>query len=174
MHILIPDQDSQRPIVERHVSFAFYHAYSEAIAGIVADIPVKFVIATVFNVILYFLGGLRYKPSNFFIFFLFTFITMWVSEAVTVFIDVLMRFRLTMSAIFRTLAAATKTISQALALAGVMVLAIVIYTGFTIQRSYMSVLRFLKCLAIHSLSTGTRGSNGSHGLTPSPTRSKAS
>ncbi|KAG5293787.1 ABC transporter [Histoplasma capsulatum G186AR] len=42
-----------------------------------------------------------------------------------------------MSAIFRTLAAATKTISQALAFAGVMVLAIVVYTGFTIQRSYM-------------------------------------
>jgi len=44
---------------------------------------------------------------------------------------------LTMSAIFRTIAAATKTISQALAIAGVMVLAIVIYTGFTLQRSYM-------------------------------------
>lgn len=62
--------------MERHVSFAFYHAYSEALAGIVSDIPVKFVIATVFNIILYFLGGLRYEASNFFIFFLFTFITM--------------------------------------------------------------------------------------------------
>jgi ATP-binding cassette subfamily G (WHITE) protein 2 (PDR) len=61
--------------VERHVSFAFYHAFSEALAGIVADIPVKFVIATVFNIILYFLGGLRYAPAQFFIFFLFTFIT---------------------------------------------------------------------------------------------------
>ena len=39
-----------------------------------------------------------------------------------------------MSAIFRTVAAATKTISQALAIAGVMVLWIVIYTGFTLQR----------------------------------------
>lgn len=34
-----------------------------------------------------------------------------------------------MSALFRTLAAATKTISQALAFAGVLVLVIVIYTG---------------------------------------------
>lgn len=42
-----------------------------------------------------------------------------------------------MSAIFRSIAASTKTISQALAIAGVMVLAIVIYTGFTLQRSYM-------------------------------------
>lgn len=37
-----------------------------------------------------------------------------------------------MSAIFRTLAAATKSLAQAMALAGVMVLAIVIYTGFVI------------------------------------------
>jgi ATP-binding cassette, subfamily G (WHITE), member 2, PDR len=44
---------------------------------------------------------------------------------------------LTMSAIFRTTAAVTKTISAALAIAGVMVLWIVVYTGFTLQRSYM-------------------------------------
>ncbi|PGH06745.1 hypothetical protein GX51_02186 [Blastomyces parvus] len=111
---------AQRPIVSKHVSFAFYYAWVEAFAGIVADIPIKFVISTVFNIIIYFLGDLRREPGNFFIFFLFTFITM-----------------LTMSAIFRSLAAATKTISQALAFAGVMVLAIVVYTGFTIQRSYM-------------------------------------
>ncbi|KAK9489410.1 ABC-2 type transporter-domain-containing protein [Lipomyces doorenjongii] len=111
---------AQRPIVERHVSFAFYHAFSEALAGIVSDIPVKFVIGTCFNIILYFLAGLRREPAQFFIFFLFVFCS-----------------QLCMSAIFRTLAAITKTISQALALAGVMVLAIVIYTGFTIQRAYM-------------------------------------
>lgn len=37
-----------------------------------------------------------------------------------------------MSGIFRTLAAATKTLAQAMAMAGVLVLAIVIYTGFVI------------------------------------------
>lgn len=42
-----------------------------------------------------------------------------------------------MSAIFRTLAAATKTQGQAMALAGVMVLAIVIYTGFVIPGPQM-------------------------------------
>lgn len=39
---------------------------------------------------------------------------------------------LAMSGIFRTLAASTKTLAQAMAMAGVMVLAIVIYTGFVI------------------------------------------
>ena len=78
------------------------------------------IIAVLFNVILYFLAGLSPTASQFFIFFLFT---------------VLVRF--TMSAMFRTLAAATKTVSQALAMAGVLVLIIVIYTGYTIPRTYM-------------------------------------
>lgn len=60
---------SQRPIVEKHNSYAFYHPATEAIAGIVADIPVKFVQAVVFNIILYFLAQLRYKPGQFFLFF---------------------------------------------------------------------------------------------------------
>ena len=43
-----------------------------------------------------------------------------------------------MSGVFRTLAASTKTLSQAMSLAGVMVLAIVIYTGFVITVPEMS------------------------------------
>ncbi|KAK2736180.1 GTPase-activating protein [Myotisia sp. PD_48] len=113
-------KDEQRPIVVKQVRFAFYRAFAEAAAGLVADFPIKFLTAAMFNVTLYFLGDLSRTAKQFFIFFLFTFITMLV-----------------MSTIFRSLAAATKTIPQALTLAGVMVLAIVIYTGFTIQRSYM-------------------------------------
>jgi ABC-type multidrug transport system permease subunit len=37
-----------------------------------------------------------------------------------------------MSAVFRTMAAVTKTISQAMALAGILILALVVYTGFVI------------------------------------------
>lgn len=65
---------SQRPIVEKQASYAFYHPFAEALGGVVADIPVKFAIATFFNVILYFLAGLRREPSQFFIFFLFNFL----------------------------------------------------------------------------------------------------
>ncbi len=88
-------------------------------AGIVSDILVKFLIAVCFNIILYFLAELRAEPSQFFIFFLFVFITI-----------------LTMSAIFHTIAASTKTVSQAMTFAEVMVLAIVFYTDFTIPRPY--------------------------------------
>lgn len=110
----------QRPIVEKQASYAFYHPFAEALGGIVSDIPVKFLISVPFNIILYFLAGLRYEPSQFFIYFLFVFLA-----------------TLTMSGFFRTLAAITKTVSQALALAGVGVLAIVIYTGYVIPTDAM-------------------------------------
>jgi len=42
-----------------------------------------------------------------------------------------------MAAVFRTMAALTKTISQAMALSGVLILAIVVYTGFMIPVTYM-------------------------------------
>ncbi|KAL0930081.1 ABC-2 type transporter [Colletotrichum truncatum] len=43
----------------------------------------------------------------------------------------------TMSAIFRSLASFTKSVGQAMGLAGIMVLLIVVYTGFTIPVTYM-------------------------------------
>ncbi|GME28651.1 ABC transporter-like protein [Neofusicoccum parvum] len=110
----------QRPIVEKHASYAFYHPFTEAVAGVVADIPVKFAMATCFNLIYYFMTGFRREPSQFFIYFLISFIAMFV-----------------MSAVFRTMAAITKTVSQAMMFAGVLVLAIVVYTGFAIPESYM-------------------------------------
>lgn len=121
---------AQRPIVEKHNSFAFYHPATEAISGVLADIPVKFALAVAFNVILYFLVGLQMKPGNFFLYFLISFIVTFV-----------------MSAVFRTLAAVTKTVSQAMGLAGVMILALVIYTGFVIpipsMHPWFSWIRFI-------------------------------
>ena len=100
---------AQRPIVEKHASYAFYHPFTEAMAGIVSDIPVKFVQAVMFNIILYFMSGLRREAAQFFLYFLITYISTFV-----------------MSAVFRTLAACTRTVSQAMALAGVLVLALVV------------------------------------------------
>ncbi|KAK4448665.1 ABC transporter-like protein [Podospora aff. communis PSN243] len=105
---------AQRPIVEKHNSYAFYHPATEAAAGIVADLPIKFLTATVFNLVVYFLAGLRRTPDQFFLYFLVSYVSTFV-----------------MSAVFRTLAAITKTVSQAMALSGVLVLALVNFTGFT-------------------------------------------
>lgn len=121
---------SQRPIVEKHASYAFYHPWTEAMAGLILDIPLKFAQAVAFNVVLYFMVGLRQNAASFFIFLLVNYVSTFV-----------------MSGIFRTLAAITKTISQAMAVAGVMVLAIVVYTGFTVPVPYMhpwfSWIRFI-------------------------------
>jgi ABC-type multidrug transport system permease subunit len=73
---------AQRPIVEKHSSYTFYHPATEAIAGVVADIPVKFFLAAAFNVIIYFHAGLRREPRSFFLRFLGTFlITLVMSDA---------------------------------------------------------------------------------------------
>lgn len=129
----IPSLYDQRPIVEKHASYAFYHPFTEAVAGIVSDIPIKFVQATVFDIIFYFMVGLRREPAQFFLFFLVTYISTFA-----------------MSGIFRTMAAITKTASQALALSGVLILALVIYTGFTISvplmHPWFSWLRFINPL----------------------------
>ncbi|KAJ9606104.1 hypothetical protein H2200_009065 [Cladophialophora chaetospira] len=111
---------NQRPVVEKHKTYAFYHPFAEGLADVIAFLPVKFLTAVVFNIILYFLGDLRREPGPFFIYFLFAFTA-----------------TLTMSAIFRTIAASSKAIPQAMSIAGVLLLAIVIYTGFTLQTSYM-------------------------------------
>lgn len=107
---------SQRPIVEKHASYAFYHPASEALAGIVADLPIKLIGGTVFNLIIYFMAGLHRSAGQFFLFYLIAYMATIV-----------------MTVIFRTMAALTKTVSQAMTLAGVMVLALVIYTGFVIS-----------------------------------------
>jgi len=102
----------QRPIIEKHASYAFYHPFAEAIGSLISDLPIKALSITLFCIILYFLANLRREPSQFFIFLIFN-----LSAAIT------------MSYIARTIGAATKTISKALAIAGVVVLGVVIYTG---------------------------------------------
>ncbi|KAH6986602.1 ABC-2 type transporter [Ilyonectria destructans] len=106
---------NQREIIEKHKSYAFYHPATEAIAGIITDIPIKFVTSVAFNLVLYFLSGLRREAGPFFLFFLISYMATFI-----------------MAAVFRTIAAITKTVSQAMSLSGVLVLALVIYTGFVI------------------------------------------
>lgn len=111
---------AQRPIVEKHASYALYHPATEAIAGVVSDIPVKFAVAVAFNIILYFMANLARDAGKFFLYFLVTFVIMFV-----------------MSAVFRTMAAITKTVSQAMTLAGILVLALVVYTGYVLPTKDM-------------------------------------
>ncbi|OOF97272.1 hypothetical protein ASPCADRAFT_143557 [Aspergillus carbonarius ITEM 5010] len=110
----------QRPVAEKHASYAFVHPFTEALASLIMDLPIKFVRCSIFSVILYLMSNLRREPSQFFIFYMF-----------------LLTAVVTMSGIFRSLAAATRTSTQAMAMAGVFVLCIVVYTGFVLPQPSM-------------------------------------
>lgn len=105
----------QRPIVEKHNKYALYRPSAEAISSMIVDLPSKATIAVFFNVILYIMTNLRRTPGHFFVFFLFSVTT-----------------TLTMSNIFRSIGAISRTLSQAMVPSSIFMLALVIYTGFTI------------------------------------------
>ncbi|KAI8628388.1 ABC transporter ABCl1 [Xylariaceae sp. FL1651] len=111
---------AQRPIVEKHARYALYHPSAEAVSSMLCDLPYKVLNAIVFNTSLYFLTNLRREPGAFFFFLLFSFVTVLV-----------------MSMIFRTLASSSRTLSQALVPAAILILDLVIFTGFVIPIDYM-------------------------------------
>lgn len=108
---------AQRPIVEKHHRYAFYRPSAEAVSSIFVDMPTKLITSLAFNLSLYFMVNLRRTPAAFFTFFLFSF-------ACT----------LVMSMLFRTVASVTRTISEALTPASLLILALVTTTGFVIPK----------------------------------------
>ncbi|KAM4062813.1 ABC-2 type transporter [Hirsutella rhossiliensis] len=111
---------AQRPIVEKHNRYAMYHPSAEAIASMLCDLPYKVANSIVFNLTLYFMTNLRREPGPFFFFLLITFSTVLV-----------------MSMIFRTIASASRSLFQALVPAALLILDLVIFTGFVIPKRYM-------------------------------------
>lgn len=108
---------NQRPIVEKQTAFAFVHPFTEALAGILLDLPIKLFRCLLAGLILYFMANLRREASHFFIYILFQLTAVMM-----------------MSGMFRTLASMTHTISQAMAVAGIMIICIAVYTGFTLPQ----------------------------------------
>ncbi|KAL8922410.1 MAG: hypothetical protein Q9172_003566 [Xanthocarpia lactea] len=125
---------AQRPIVEKQSKYAFYHPSSEAIASMLCDLPNKLLTSIFFNLTLYFMTNLRRTPSAFFTFYLFSFMCL-----------------LAMSMIFRSIGALSRTLAQAMAPSAVLILALVIYTGFVvppgIMHPWFSWLRWLDPVA---------------------------
>ncbi|KAL8695772.1 MAG: hypothetical protein Q9224_003171 [Gallowayella concinna] len=125
---------AQRPIVEKQSKYAFYHPSAEAVASMLCDLPAKLLTSVFFNVTLYFLTHLRRTPSAFFTFYLFSFMCL-----------------LAMSMIFRSIGALSRTLAQAMAPSAVLILALVIYTGFVVPPGQMhpwfSWLRWLDPVA---------------------------
>ncbi|KAF5024207.1 hypothetical protein F66182_3721 [Fusarium sp. NRRL 66182] len=111
---------AQRPIVEKHNRYALYHPSAEAISSMLCDLPYKVANTIIFNLSLYFMTNLKREPGAFFFFMLMSFVVVLV-----------------MSMIFRTIASATRTLFQALVPAAILILDLVIFTGFVIPKRYM-------------------------------------
>jgi ATP-binding cassette subfamily G (WHITE) protein 2 (PDR) len=82
--------------------------------------PYKIANAIIFNLIVYFMTNLRREPGAIFFFLLMSFF-----------------LTLTMSMMFRTIGSVSRTLSQALVPAAILILAILTFTGFAIPTSYM-------------------------------------
>lgn len=111
---------AQRPIVEKQARYAFYHPFAEALASMLCDTPYKVLNSFTFNIPVYFMTDLRREAGPFF--------TYWLFSLITTF---------TMSMIFRTIAASSRSLSQALVPAAILILGMVIYTGFVIPTRNM-------------------------------------
>lgn len=97
-----------------------YHPSAEAVASMLTDLPYKIANTIVYNLVLYFMTNLRREAGPFFFFLLISFSVV-----------------LSMSMIFRTIASASRTLSQAMVPAALLILALVIFTGFVIPIDYM-------------------------------------
>ncbi|KAF8477639.1 ABC-2 type transporter-domain-containing protein [Russula ochroleuca] len=117
----IPALFGQRAIVVKHARAAMYHPFIEAVALTLVDIPITFATMISFSIILYFMTGLQSTAHQFFTFFLFVF-----------------TISLVMKAWFRTVAAAFGDPAPAQTVAGIMMLTLVLYTGYTIPKPSMT------------------------------------
>jgi ATP-binding cassette subfamily G (WHITE) protein 2 (PDR) len=109
-----------RLVVEKHKQYALYHPSAEAMSSIISQIPFKLFTSLFFNLIYYFMVNLRRAPGNFFFYLLVTILATF-----------------TMSHFFRLVGSMSSTLPQALVPAQIILLALVLFTGFTIPINYM-------------------------------------
>jgi ATP-binding cassette, subfamily G (WHITE), member 2, PDR len=88
----------------------------------ICDLPSKIITSVSVSLVIYFMTNLRREPGPFFLFLLFSFMC-----------------TLCMSMIFRTACSSTRSIAQATTPAGIIILGLIIYTGFVIPTRDMVV-----------------------------------
>lgn len=110
----------QRPILEKHSRYAFYHPFTERLASVLGDIPMNVITTLACHIPLYFLSGLRRSASAFF--------TYWLLMLVNL---------TTMSMFFRMMGSVTRTQEQTLATVSIITLLCVMYVGFAVPSLYM-------------------------------------
>ncbi|KAI1853850.1 hypothetical protein JX265_012681 [Neoarthrinium moseri] len=111
---------AQRPIVEKHSRYAFYHPSAESYSSVLVDLPMKITGTVSFNLVFYFMTNLNRQPGNFFFYLLVVFLIV-----------------LAMSGIFRFIGALSRTEQQAMVPASILMLALLVFTGFVVPIRYM-------------------------------------
>ncbi|RAH65074.1 ATP-binding cassette transporter [Aspergillus aculeatinus CBS 121060] len=111
---------AQRPIVEKQVRYAFYHASAESYASVLVDLPMKITGTVSFNLVFYFMTNLNRTPGNFFYYLFVVFLIV-----------------LAMSGVFRFIGAVSRTEQQAMVPASIIMLALLVFTGFVVPIRYM-------------------------------------
>ncbi|KAL4789751.1 ABC-2 type transporter-domain-containing protein [Aspergillus venezuelensis] len=121
---------SDRPVIQKHAPYAFVRPSAEALADSITDLPIKALRCLLASLVVYFLAHLRREPGHFFIYFLFQLVSV-----------------VSMSGLFRCLAAMTNLIGQAMALSGIVIICVAVYTGFTVpqpdMRPWLAWIRWL-------------------------------
>ncbi|KAF4450932.1 ATP-binding cassette transporter [Fusarium austroafricanum] len=111
---------AERPIVEKQARYAFYRPSAEAYAAVLVGLPMKITAAIGFNLVFYFMTNLNRHPGNFFFYLM-----------------VVLLIILSMSGCFRFIGAVSRTETQAMVPASIMMLALLIVTGFVVPIGYM-------------------------------------
>ena len=110
-----------RPILLKHKAFQFYRPSAFAIAQTVVDVPLVFIQVALFDLVVYMMANLSRTPSQFFISLLFVFIT-----------------TMTIYAMFRAVGSLVGSLDVATRITGVLIQAMVVYTGYLIPPSSAS------------------------------------
>ncbi|KAH3679147.1 hypothetical protein WICMUC_001158 [Wickerhamomyces mucosus] len=116
----ITAQFAERPILLKQKSYSFFHPSAEAIASTFTHFPFRVLSTFLFYVIMYFLADLTRDAGKFFMNLLFLIIS---AEAV--------------SALFQMIASLSATAAGANSVAGVIILLLILYTGYMIQLKSM-------------------------------------
>lgn len=109
-----------RSVVARHRDYAFYRPSAVAVARVVTDFPVVFVMVCIFTVIMYFLSSFDAEVSRFWIHLLFVYTT-----------------TMSITALYRMFAALSPTIDDAVRFSGIALNLLSIYTGYVIPKTQL-------------------------------------
>ncbi|KAJ5649509.1 ABC multidrug transporter atrF [Penicillium longicatenatum] len=116
----VTDSFSGRPVLIKHKDFAYFHPAAFCLAQITADIPVLLFQISMFSLVVYFMVGLTMSAGAFF--------TYWIMVFATT---------MCMTAFFRAIGALFSTFDGASKVSGFMISALIMYTGYMIQKPEM-------------------------------------